>query len=87
MEGNLEVPIYPVARGGAPGKRYHLTLFDSTLNSRVAEEIADHSGYQTVDTFLKGSLHGKPLVAITTDHTNGRIRIYSIAVKSAPQAL
>jgi len=38
------------------------------LNIPIAEEIADDSGYKTVDDFLKDSLNGKPLVAITTDH-------------------
>jgi transposase-like protein len=49
-------------------KRYRLTLFDSILNIPVAEEIATDCGYKTVYAFLKGSLDGKPLVAITTDH-------------------
>lgn len=49
-------------------KRYRLTLFDSILNTPVAEEIAADCGYQTVYIFLKGSLDGRPLVAITTDH-------------------
>jgi hypothetical protein len=52
----------------AARKRYRLTLFDSILNIPVAEEIAEDCGYQTVYAFLKGSLHGRPLVAITTDH-------------------
>jgi transposase-like protein len=49
-------------------KQYRLTLFDSILNIPVAEEIAADCGYQTVYAFLKGSLHERPLVAITTDH-------------------
>jgi hypothetical protein len=49
-------------------KRYRLTLFDSILNIPVAEEIAEDYGYKTVYDFLKGSLQGRPLVAITTDH-------------------
>ena len=49
-------------------KRYRLTLFDSILNIPVAEEIAEDCGYQTVRAFLKESLRGRPLVAITTDH-------------------
>jgi hypothetical protein len=52
----------------AAQKRYRLTLFDSILNIPVAEEIAEDSGYKTVYDFLKGSLQGRPLTAITTDH-------------------
>ncbi|RZN44229.1 MAG: hypothetical protein EFT35_00240 [Methanophagales archaeon ANME-1-THS] len=52
----------------ATRKRYRLTLFDTILNVPVAEEIAGDCGYQTVYAFLKGSLHGRPLVAITMDH-------------------
>jgi hypothetical protein len=52
----------------AARKRYRLTIFDSILNIPVAEEIAADCGYQTVYAFLKGSLDGRPLVAITTDH-------------------
>ena len=49
-------------------KRYRLTLFDSILNIPITEEIAEDCGYKAVYDFLKGSLHGRPLVAITTDH-------------------
>jgi hypothetical protein len=52
----------------AAQKRYRLTLFDPIQNFSVAEEIAKDCGSKVVYGFLTGFLHGRPLVAITTDH-------------------
>ncbi|HDS46094.1 MAG TPA: hypothetical protein ENN68_08445 [Methanomicrobia archaeon] len=59
----------------AARKRYRLTLFDSSLNIPVAEEIAADCGYKTVYNFLKGSLQGRPLLRLQRT-INGSTRAY-----------
>ena len=53
-------------------KCYRLTLYDSVFNIPVSEEISTNLKYNTIFSFLKRSLQGKPLYAITTDH----VRMY-----------
>lgn len=52
-------------------KCYRLTLYDSA-HIPVSEEISNNLKYDTIFSFLKRSLQGKPLYAITTDH----VRMY-----------
>ncbi|CAD7766816.1 MAG: hypothetical protein DNFNHJIP_00216 [Candidatus Argoarchaeum ethanivorans] len=47
-------------------------MYDSVLNIPVSEEISNNLKHNTIFSFLKRSLHGKPLYAITTDH----VRMY-----------
>ena len=49
-----------------------MTLYDSVLKIPVTEEISNNLKYDTIFSFLKRSLQGKPLYAITTDH----VRMY-----------
>ncbi|MEA1909165.1 MAG: ISNCY family transposase [Euryarchaeota archaeon] len=53
-------------------KCYRLTLYDSVFNIPVSEEISNNLKYDTIFSFLKRSLQGTPLYAITTDH----VRMY-----------
>jgi transposase-like protein len=51
------------------GKRYYiLSLIDSILNKPIAEEIANNLEYNTVKSFIKRTISGKAIYAITTDH-------------------
>jgi hypothetical protein len=57
-------------------KYYHLTSYDSVLKIPVSEEISNNLKYDTIFSFLKRSLQGKPLYAITTDH----VRMYKLMI-------
>lgn len=48
-------------------KHYRLTLFDHVTNVVVDEFIAETLKREEIEEFLKTSLEGKPVIAITTD--------------------
>jgi hypothetical protein len=50
-------------------------LIDSILNKPIAEEIANNLEYNTVKSFIKRTISGKAIYAITTDHRRKYKRI------------